>query len=252
MITHGYNARDLRISSILSIPKDMKSSLSSSDNYRGISLFNSICKVFDYTILDLCNDYFMTSDMQFGLKNKHSTSMCSLAYYEMINHYLCNHINVYSCLLDASKAFDRVHYGKLFNILLYKKVPFVIIRLLLDAYIRQEARVIWNSCKSQYFRVKNGVKQGGVISPILFNLYIDRLLLCLQRSGLGCHISNTYMGALSYADDITLISPSLYGLNRMLDICNKFAIDNFIIFNSKKTICIKYGEDVKDYRSRFL
>ena len=88
MITHGYNARDLRISSILSIPKDMKSSLTSSDNYRGISLFNSICKVFDYTILDLCNDYFMTSDMQFGFKNKHSTIMCSVAYYEVINHYL--------------------------------------------------------------------------------------------------------------------------------------------------------------------
>ena len=81
-----------------------------------IPLFNSICKVFDYTILDLCNDYFMTSDMQFGFKNKHSTSMCSLAYYEVINHYLCNHSNVYSCLLDAIKAFDRVHYGKLFNI----------------------------------------------------------------------------------------------------------------------------------------
>ena len=57
-----------------------------------------------------------------------------------------------------------------------------------------------------------------MISPILFNLYIDRLLLCLQRSGLGCNISNTYMGALSYADDVALISPSLYGLNRMLDI----------------------------------
>ena len=71
------------------------------------------------------------------------------------------------------------------------------------------------------------------------------MLLCLQRAGLGCHISNTYMGALSYADDITLISPSLYGLNRMLDICNKFAIYNFIIFDSKKTICIKYGEDVR-------
>ena len=88
-------------------------------------------------------------------------------------------------------------------------------------------------------------------SQILFYLYIDRLLLCLQRSGLGCHMSNTYMSALSYADDITLISPSLYGLNRMFDICNKFAIDNFIIFNSKKNICIKYGEDVES-RSRFL
>ena len=74
----------------------------------------------------------------------------------------------------------------------------------------------------------------------------------MQRSGLGCHISNTYMGALSYADDITLISPSVYGLNRMLDICNKFAIDNFIIFNSKKTVCIKYGEDVRVSEQVFM
>ena len=116
--------------------------------------------------LDLCNYYFVTSDMQFGFTNKHSTIMCRLTYYEVITHYLCNHSNVYSYSLDASKVFDRVHYGKLFNIVLYRKVLFVIIRFLLDAYIRQEARVMWNSCKSQYFRVKNGVKQGGVISPI--------------------------------------------------------------------------------------
>ena len=125
MITHGYNAIDLPISSIFSIAKDLKSSLSSSDNYRGISLFNLICKVFDYVILDLCNDYFRTSNMQFGLKNKHPTIMCSLSYYEVITHYVCNHSNVYSCLLDASKAFDSVHYGKLLNSLLYKKVPFL-------------------------------------------------------------------------------------------------------------------------------
>ena len=52
------------------------------------------------------------------------------------------------------------------------------------------------------------------------------------------------MGAVSYADDITLLSPSLHGLNRMLEICAKFA-DNFdITFNSKKTLCIKFGESL--------
>ena len=53
------------------------------------------------------------------------------------------------------------------------------------------------------------------------------------------------MGNLSYEDGITLIIPSVYGLNRMLVICNKFAIDNCVIFNSEKTIRIKYEEDVR-------
>ena len=53
------------------------------------------------------------------------------------------------------------------------------------------------------------------------------------------------MGALRYADDITLTCPSLYGLNYMLDICNQFARNNHVMFNTKKTICIKYGDVVK-------
>ena len=53
------------------------------------------------------------------------------------------------------------------------------------------------------------------------------------------------MGALSYADDIALSCPSVYGLNKMMNICSGFATNNFITFNAKKTICIKYGESVK-------
>ena len=53
------------------------------------------------------------------------------------------------------------------------------------------------------------------------------------------------MGALSYADDITISCPNLYGLNIMLYIYNYFAHDNFITFNKKKTVCIKFGELIK-------
>ena len=57
-------------------------------------------------------------------------------------------------------------------------------------------------------------------------------------SGFGCHIKGVYMGALSYADDITIMCPSIGGLNEMLKICHSFAQSNSIIFNNKKTDCI--------------
>ena len=122
----------------------------------------------------------------------------------------------------------------------------------MDSFERQMARVMWNSHVSDYFSISNGVKLGGVISPVMFNLYLDNLLISLKQSGLGCHINGTYMGALGYADDITLTCPSLYGLNSMLDICNQFAKNNHVIFNTKKTICIKYGDAVKPQECAML
>ena len=58
--------------------------------------------------------------MQFGFKENHSTTMCTVIPREVIQNYIEGHSNVYCCLLDASKAFDKVHYGKLFTILLAK------------------------------------------------------------------------------------------------------------------------------------
>ena len=104
--------------------------------------------------------------MQFGFKPKHSTVLCSVIYKELVDNYNRNGSNVYSCLLDASKAFDKIHYGKLFNVLLRKDVPFCIVRILLDAYTRQQARVLWNTCTYDYFTISNGVKQGGVTNIV--------------------------------------------------------------------------------------
>ena len=60
---------------------------------------------------------------------------------------------------------------------------------------------------SEYVSVSNGVKQGVVLSEMLFCLYIDPLLQKLKQSGVGCHINSNIMGVLSYADDITIIYP---------------------------------------------
>ena len=92
--------------------------------------------------------------------------------------------------------------------------------------------------------MSNGVKQGGVLSAILFTLYLDKLLIRLKNSNIGCSINGCYTGSLSYADDITLSCPSIRGLNRMLGICNFFAAEHNLIFNTKKSLGIKYGDPV--------
>ena len=61
---------------------------------------------------------------------------------ETINHYVNESSNDYSCLLDASKAFDRVHWGRLFKIIIERKLTFLFIRLLLDSYLRQHCLVL--------------------------------------------------------------------------------------------------------------
>jgi len=74
-------------------------------------------------------------------------------------------------------------------------------------YVNSGARIQWNGVCSTVFAVLNGVKQGGIISPIMFCVYIDELLLSLAKSEVGCCIGNWFVGVLAYADDIVLLAP---------------------------------------------
>ena len=91
-------------------------------------------------------------------------------------------------MLDAIKAFDRVNYCKLFATLLKRNISPIVLRLLLYMYTHQPLRVKWGSNFSKKFSVMNGVKRGGVLSPILFAVYTDGLLERLKNTGVGCHM----------------------------------------------------------------
>ena len=139
-------------------------------------------------------------------------------------------------LLDATKAFDKVSYKVLFDVLLDKKVCHRIVYLLYYMYSNQQCHVKWGDAASDCFGISNGVKQGGVILPLLFSLYIDELLfLLLKESGMDCHVGLTYAGAIGYADDIALVAPSLSSLKQMIQICEQFAESHSITFNPSKT-----------------
>ena len=189
---------------------------------------------------------FTTSDLQFGFKSNHSTTSCTFVLQEVVNHFTQNGSNVYTVLLDASKAFDRVHYVKLFRLLLHRDLNPIIIRFLLNLYTNQKLCVQWGNHSSDYYNVSNGVKQGGVLSPVLFSIYIDELLLRLRNANIGCYIGNIFMGALAYADDVALLAPTVSSMNLLLSICQQFSTDFNVQFNSNKSRLLMFGNNIRE------
>ena len=241
MITHGYQPQSMLLGTITSIPKDSRGNLCDSNNYRGITLCSSVSKLFDIIILKRYSHLLCTSDLQFAYKKGHSTSLCSLIVKETVNYYLNNNSQVYSCCVDLTKAFDRIQHDMLFEALIDRNVPAVIIRIIFDMYNRQQMRTVWKNCHSRTFKTTNGVRQGGIMSPILFCIYMDILLKQLEDAGVGCWLGDQYFGSIGYADDLMLLSPSVKGLRSMIDICENFGENYGVKFNSKKTVCMLFS-----------
>ena len=93
---------------------------------------------------------------------------------------------------------------------------------------------------------QNGMKQGGVLSAILFFIYMDEIIWRLEHSDIGCYIGKTYYGSISYADDFKLLCPSINGLRKcfiyvVFYMCCFFA-RIFLNYNANMIIAICYGK----------
>ena len=75
-----------------------------------------------------------------------------------------------------------------------------------------------NSCSNKFY-VTNGVKQGGILSPALFNVYMNNLSVTLNQSGIGGFLGDSLVNHICYADDLCLIAFSSSGMQHPLDLC---------------------------------
>jgi exonuclease III len=239
-LTHNYLPPFVTESTIIPIIKDKSGNGSDIGNYRPIALSSAITKVLESLILCKAASFLSSSDHQFGFKSHHSTDMCVYALKEIVRYYLSKSTPVFACFMDASKAFDKLNYFTLFEKLLKRKMPVLIIRILFYWYCTQQIRVKWGSAMSNYFNVSNGVRQGGVLSPVLFNIYVDDLSFMLRDSRIGCSVSESICNHLFYADDLVLLSPSEKGLQHLLNLCYNYSISHDITFNPKKTVCMLF------------
>ena len=157
--------------------------------------------------------------------------------------------------MDMKKVFVTVQHSFLFQKLLDRGFPCTYVRLLMVMYGRQYANVKWNGNTSANFPIKNGVKQGAVLSAILFCIYINDLFNELRRKKSGCWIKNQFCGMLGYADDIMLISPTLEGLQDMINDCATYMSQHNLAFSTNpdpkkcKTKCLAFTAVKREFKS---
>ena len=150
---------------------------------------------------------------------------------------------MYVCFLDASKAFDCVNLWKLFKVMVERKCPAFIIRLLIYWYRNQKLCVKWDSVISKKFSVSSGIKQGGILSPKLFNIYVNVLSTSLNEKHIGCCLKDKVVNHLYHADDLVLVSPTASGMNELIQECESFSTEYGLKFNESKTVLLYFKPD---------
>jgi len=222
-IVHGYIPNSCLNTTIVPIYKTKNGNMSDTSNYRLVAVATVLSKLLEHFILSHISPLLDTTDNQFGFKAGRSTDQCTFSLKQTASNFVIHGSSVHAVFFDASKAFDRVLHMKLFGTLIQRKAPMSFVRLLKHWYKEQKMQIKWGKQFSEAFHVSNGVRQGGVLSPYLFAVYLDDLSTEINNIKAGCYIGEVLLNHLIFADNICVLCPSVRLLQRILDVCQASA-----------------------------
>ena len=216
------------------------------ENYRGIAINNSLGKLFNtilYNRLDkFLSDNNIINKTQIGFSKKARTSDHIFVLKCLIEKYVKRGKGkLYVCFVDFRKAFDKViHIGILYKLLQHTNNG-IFYNILKSMYSNDKVCVKVEDKITDFFRYNVGVRQGDVLSPTLFKLFINDLPDILSNNYDDVNLNDEKIPCLLYADDLVLISDSKEGLQKRLDTLCTFCKDWCMEINVKKTKIIIFN-----------
>ena len=231
------------------LPKNNSATFNKSlsvDDFRGISISPVISKVFEKCILDRYVRFLETSDHQFGFKKDSGCSNAIHSVRTLIDNFVNNRSTVNICALDLSKAFDKMSHSGLFLKLMSKMIPKNLLSTLEHWFSISETCIRWGNCFSKFIVLTCGIRQGGVLSPYLFAVFIDDVIKLVHNSNYGCNIGIFNCSIFLYADDILIVAPSVLALQKLILLVEQYLCDIDMTLNVKKSMCMRIGPQYKD------
>lgn len=217
-MSHAYLSQELMRTLVVPIPKNRTGDMADKTNYMPISLATIVAKVLDSVLNSHFAKHIQLHDAQFGFRPGLSTETAIFSLKHTVKYYTDRRTPVYACFLDLSKAFNLVAYDVLWQKLAGTGVPPELATLLRYWYLNQKNNVKWAGEVSDAGGLECGVRQGGLSSPLLFNLYINALVEELSSMRVGCYVDGVCCNNFSYADDMVLLAPSIGALRKFVSL----------------------------------
>ena len=241
MIKNGIVPRKFKVGKIVPILKLNTGPTDNINNIRPITS-DSLSNIFEKYILQSMNDQIKLKENQFGFTKSGSTQHGVFVIKEVANYYKTRKSNMYICAIDSSKAFDKVWRKGLFQ-KLRNVISEAEWRILIRYYEKSLCYISFQNQHSELFVSKVGVKQGGPLSPTLYNIYVKDLIPLIEELKLGAIINEMSVSIVMYADDVMLISPTKKGLILMLKKAYEFLTEWKVKVNVGKTSYMIIGTE---------
>ena len=201
-------------------------------NYRGITLLSIVGKVFEGILAERLSTFLQNTGKlppeQGGFRKSHGCEDHLFILAETIKYRARRNQTTYAAFLDIKKAFPTMHHASMLDALAKAGVSGAMWHMIERMYSCNSSRIFLDGEYSDPYNVRTGLREGSVLSPILYLVYINTLIQHLETTlpnggiQLGNH-SQIRIRALLYADDIVLLADDRAGLQRLLNAAEKHA-----------------------------